>query len=51
MHPYDANLISLAECKLHENLDQTTSVFCMYAQEMLNRFPPKTNQGVRQCVL
>jgi hypothetical protein len=45
-HPYDADLIGLAERKLQEDLEATSSAFCMHAQDMLDRLLPKT----RECV-
>ena len=45
-HPYDADLIALAERKLQEDLDPNSSVFCIYAQDMLDRFLPKAKECV-----
>ena len=44
--PYDADLIRLAENKLQEDLEATSSAFCMHAQEMLDRLLPKTKECV-----
>lgn len=45
-HPYDADLIRLAENKLQEDLEATSSAFCMHAQDMLDRLLPKTKECV-----
>lgn len=45
-HPYDADLIRLAENKLQEDLEPTSSAFCMHAQDMLDRLLPKTKECV-----
>jgi hypothetical protein len=45
-HLYDAGLIGVAERMLQQNLGSTSMVFCMHAQEMLDRMLPKT----RECV-
>lgn len=45
-HPYDADLIGLAERKLQEDLEATSSAFCMHAQDMLDRLLPKTKDCV-----
>lgn len=44
--PYDADLISLAERRLQEDLDPNSSAFCNYAQDLLYRFLPKTKDCV-----
>jgi hypothetical protein len=44
--PYDADLISLAERRLQEDLDLNSSAFCNYAQDLLYRFLPKTKDCV-----
>ena len=44
--PYDADLISLAERRLMEDLDPSSPSFCNYAQDLLYRFLPKTKECV-----
>jgi hypothetical protein len=43
---YDADLIRLAENKLQEDLEATSSAFCMHAHDMLDRLLPK----MKECV-
>ena len=45
-HPYDADLIRLAEQELQENLEATSQAFCMHAQDMLDRLLPKAKECV-----
>jgi hypothetical protein len=44
--PYDADLITLAECKLQEDLDPNSSAFRNQAQDLLYRLLPKTKKCV-----
>lgn len=43
---YDADLYGLAERKLQEDLEASSSAFCMHAQDMLDRLLPKTKECV-----
>lgn len=45
-HLYDADLTTLAERKLQQDLEPTSAAFCMRAQEMLDRLLPKTKECV-----
>jgi len=45
-HPYDADLIRLAEQKLQEDLEPNSQAFCLHAQDMLDRLLPKTKECV-----